>query len=137
MGIADAAGEVGGIVVDEAEQGRASGVLPWQAQEIQAGDIGDAAAVDYVPVTDYAGDMDPGVVRAVTGRPDHGAGVQAAAVGEPDGTPFRVGHRGPEPDPGRLEPAAAANDEIGPGSQPAAHPGLGGDPRQALPSGPP
>ena len=52
MGIADAAGEVGGVVVDEAKQGRAPGVLPWQAQEVQARDIGNAAAVDYVPVTD-------------------------------------------------------------------------------------
>src|SRR5690348_7725134 len=99
---------MGGIVADEAEQGRASGVLPWQAEEVQAGDIGDAAAVDNVPVTGYARDVDPGVVRAVTGRPDHGAGVQAAA-----------------------------DDEIGPGSQSAAHPGLGGDPHQAEPGEPP
>ena len=70
-----------------------------QAEEVQAGDIGDAAPVDYVPVTDYAGDVYPGVVRAVTGRPDHDAGVQAGAVDEPDGAPFRVGHCGPEPDP--------------------------------------
>jgi hypothetical protein len=32
--------------VDEAEQGRAAAVLPEQAEEVQAGDIGDAAPVD-------------------------------------------------------------------------------------------
>ena len=41
--------------MDEAEQGRAAAVLPGQAEEVQAGDIGDAAPVDYVPVPDYAG----------------------------------------------------------------------------------
>ena len=72
------------VVLDPAEQGRPPGVLPGQAEEVQAGDIGDAAQVDYAPVTDDAG-VYPGVVRAVTGGPDHDAGVQAAAVGEPDG----------------------------------------------------
>ena len=42
----DLIGEVGGVVVDEAEQGRAAGVLPGQAEEVQPGDIGDAAPVD-------------------------------------------------------------------------------------------
>jgi hypothetical protein len=65
----DVAGQDGGIVVDEAEQGRASGVLPGQAHEVQARDIGDAAAVDDLPVTCHARDVDPGVVRAVAGSP--------------------------------------------------------------------
>ena len=89
----DPVGQVGSVFVDEAEQGRAAAALPGQAEEVQAGDIGDAAPVDYVPVTDYAGDVYPGVVRAVTGGPDHDAGVQAAAVGEPDGA-VRAGHCG-------------------------------------------
>ncbi|HEX3305496.1 MAG TPA: hypothetical protein VHS32_04555, partial [Streptosporangiaceae bacterium] len=46
----DVAGQDGGIVVDEAEQGRASGVLPGQAHEVQAGDIGDPAPVDYLAI---------------------------------------------------------------------------------------
>ena len=96
----DPVGQVGSVFVDEAEQGRAAAALPGQAEEVQAGDIGDAAPVDYQPVTDYAGDVYPGVVRAVTGGPDHDAGVQAAAVGEPDGVSFRAGHCGPESDPG-------------------------------------
>src|SRR6476659_7653158 len=134
----DAAGQVGGVFVDESEQGRAAAVLPGQAEEVQAGDIGDAAAVDQVPVTGYAGDAYPGVVRAVTGGPHHDADVQAAAVGEPDGAPFRAGHRGPEPDPGRPEPAAAAaDDDIGPPPQPASQPGPGGDAHQAEPGEPP
>ena len=35
----DLVGEVCGILVDEAEQGGAAGVLPGQAQEVQAGDL--------------------------------------------------------------------------------------------------
>src|SRR5207244_6833864 len=89
-------------------------------------------------VTGYAGNVYPRVVRAVTGGPDHDAGVQAASVCEPDGAPFRAGHRGPEPDPGRPKPAsAAADDEVGPGPQPASQPGPGGDPHQAEPGEPP
>src|SRR5437764_1876763 len=114
----DAVGQVGGVMVDEAEQGRATAVLPGQAEEVQARDIGDAAPVECVPVTGYAGDVNPGVVRAVTGRPDRDAWVQAGAVGEPDGAPVRGGHCGPEPDPGPAEPAAAAaDDDIRPGPQ--------------------
>jgi len=48
----DAPDQVGGVFADEAEQGRAAAVLPGQAEEVQAGDIGDAAPVDYLPVTD-------------------------------------------------------------------------------------
>jgi hypothetical protein len=33
----DTASEEGGIIVDEAEQGRTAGVLPGQAHEVQAG----------------------------------------------------------------------------------------------------
>ena len=42
----NAVGQVGGVFADEAEQGRAAAVLPGQAEEVQARDIGDAAAVD-------------------------------------------------------------------------------------------
>jgi hypothetical protein len=45
----DAIGEVVGIVVDEAEQGRAAGVLPRQAEEVQARYLGDAAPMGYLP----------------------------------------------------------------------------------------
>ena len=95
----DAASEVGGVLVDETEQGRAAAVLPGQAEEVQAGDIGDAAPVDHLPLADHAGNADPGVIGTVAGRPDHHAGVQGGAVGEADGVPVRAGHCWPEPDP--------------------------------------
>src|SRR5437588_9049428 len=53
----DTASEEGGIIVDEAEQGRTAGVLPGQAHEVQAGDIGDPAPVDYLPVAGHARDV--------------------------------------------------------------------------------
>src|SRR5262249_13841757 len=103
--------EVGGVVVDEAEQGRAACVLPRQSQEVQAGNVSDAAPVDYLPVADHAGNADPGVVGTVAGRPDDDAGIQAAAVGEADSTAVRAGDPRPEPDPSCAEPAAAAADD--------------------------
>src|SRR5437764_11081341 len=101
--------------MDEAEQGRAAGVLPGQAEEVQAGELGDAAPVGYLPIADHAGNADPGVVRTVAGCPDGNASVQRAAVGEADGPSVGAGHAGPEPDPGGLQSAAAAaDDEVGP-----------------------
>src|SRR5262249_26074552 len=129
----DTACEEGGIVVDEAEQGRTTGVLPRQAHEIKTGNVGDPAPVDYRPVVAHAGDGDPGVVGAVAGRPDHHVHAQAGAVGEPDGAPVRGGHPWPEPDSSGLEPAAAAADDEIPARHPAAQPGVGGDPHQPEP----
>src|SRR5215203_3697226 len=54
----DAVGEVCGVVVDEAEQGRAAGVLPGQAQEVQAGHLGHAPPVHNVAFTDHTGNVD-------------------------------------------------------------------------------
>src|SRR5215469_16591886 len=57
----DEASEVGSVVVNEAEQGRAAGVLPRQAQEVQACHLCGAAPMDYRAVADHAGNADPGV----------------------------------------------------------------------------
>src|SRR5918994_3246432 len=57
LAFGDAVGEVGGVVLDEAEQRRAAGVLPRQVEEVQAGHVGDAAPVDHAAVGDHAGDV--------------------------------------------------------------------------------
>jgi hypothetical protein len=69
----DLVGEVGGILVDEAEQGRAARVLPGQPQKVKGWDLGDTASVYYPPVPKRCWDVDPGVVGAVAGRPHHHA----------------------------------------------------------------
>jgi len=51
----DLVGEVWGIVVDRAEQGRAPGMLPGQSQEVQARDLGRDAAVTTRPCSTAAG----------------------------------------------------------------------------------
>jgi hypothetical protein len=108
----DAVGQVGGVVVDEAEQGRPAGVLPGQAQEVQAGHPGDAAPVINMAFTDHAGDVDPGVVRAVAGRPDdHPNVLQEAVVGEADRAALGVDQPRPVGPwlPRSVVPAAGAN----------------------------
>src|SRR5690606_19700770 len=107
----DPAGEVGGVVVDEAEQRRAAGVLPGQAEEVQAGDVGDATPVDHPAVAYHAGDVDPGVVGAVTGRPDDRAHLEVAVVDEVDDVPVRAGQPWSQAYAGRAQPAAAAPDD--------------------------
>jgi len=113
-------------VVNEAEQGRAASVLPGQAEEVQAGNPGDAALVGHFAVVGHAWYVDPGVVGAVAGRPDDHADVQVSAVGELDGALVRAVHGGPEPDSGRLKPSAAAADDELPARHPPPRPGLGG-----------
>src|SRR5690348_17257622 len=103
----DVAGQVGGIVVDESQQGRAASVLPGQAEEVQAGNFGDAALVGHLAVACHFGYENPGIVGAVTGGTDHHADIQRAAVGEPDGGPVGAGQPGPEPDALSPERASA------------------------------
>ena len=51
----DAVGHIRGVLLDEPQQGRPAGVLPGQANEVQAGDLGDAAAVGDMAFTDHTG----------------------------------------------------------------------------------
>jgi hypothetical protein len=53
-GAGDEPVEAGGIVVDEAEQGRPAGVLPGQTEEVQAGDVGGAALMGHFAVVSHA-----------------------------------------------------------------------------------
>src|SRR3954470_14848663 len=93
----DRAGEVGCVLVDEAEQCRPAGVLPRQAEEVQPRDVGDAATVYDPTVTGHVRDVDPGVVGPVAGCPHHRPDLQRAAVGEVGETPGGADHAWPEP----------------------------------------
>jgi hypothetical protein len=50
--------DVGSVVGDEAKQRRAAGVLPGQAEEVQPGNLGNAAGVDDAAVPQHAGNVD-------------------------------------------------------------------------------
>src|SRR6266516_3489354 len=118
----DASREIGSVVADESQQSRSAGVLPGQAEEVQAGYAGDAALVGYLTVPGHSRYLDPGVVGPVAGGPDHHTGVQCAAVGEVGGARAGAGEPGPEPDARRLKPAAAAADDKLPARHPPAQP---------------
>src|SRR5205814_7202490 len=78
----DLLSDKGGVVSDPADQRRASGVLPRQSEEVQARGAGYPAAVnDPVPVVEDRR-LDPRVIVPETGRPDHAADVQVAAIAE-------------------------------------------------------
>src|SRR3954453_21432622 len=79
---ADLPGQVLGVVLDEAEQGRAPGVLPGQADEVQAGRFGDAALVhDRALGIEYR-HVDPGVIEPEPGGPDYALNVELAVLAE-------------------------------------------------------
>ncbi len=60
-------------------------MLPRQTDEVEAGDVGDAAAVTEAAVAIKHREIHPGVVGSVPGGPDHGVEFLRAAVGECDG----------------------------------------------------
>jgi hypothetical protein len=80
--------------------------------------------------TDHAGDVDPGIVGAISGRPDHNPNIlQEAVVGEADRAALGVHQPRPEPHPRPLQPPAVApNDEL-PAAHPPAEPGIDRDPQ--------
>src|SRR6185436_11162046 len=65
-----------GVVLHPADQRGAAGVLPGEAEEVEAGDLRDAAAVDELAVGARDGQVDPGLVERVAGRPDDGGDVE-------------------------------------------------------------
>src|SRR3954451_14036107 len=81
---ADLLGQVLGVVLDEAEQGRASGVLPGQADEVQAGRFGDAALVYHRALRVEHRHIDPGVVEPESGGPDGALHVELGVIAERD-----------------------------------------------------
>src|SRR3954447_15083698 len=78
----DLLGEVIGVVLDEAEQRRAPGVLPGQPEEVDPRRAGHAALVyDAAAFVEHR-HVDPGVVAAEAGRPDDTPNVELAGVAE-------------------------------------------------------
>ena len=88
--LGDPLGDVLGVVLDPADQRRAARVLPGEAEEVEAGDIGDAAAVAQAPVLVEDRQLDPGVVGAIARRPDDGVDLELAAVFEANRVPVGV-----------------------------------------------
>src|SRR5947209_4763423 len=80
----DLLGDIGGVIPNPADQRGASGVLPGQSEEIQAGGIGHAAAMNDTVVIVEDRRVDPGVIGAEPGGPQYGVRVELAAVAKPD-----------------------------------------------------
>ena len=74
-------------------------MLPGEAEEAEAGDIGDAAAVTQAPLLVEDRQLDPGVVGAVARRPDDGVDLELAAVLEASRSPLGVDDARPDLDP--------------------------------------
>ena len=110
-----------------------AGVLPRQAQHVQAGGRRHAACVqDAAALVGHVGDVDPRVVGREAGRPHHGVVFRGAAVGKRHRPPGRA--RRPGPDAGcRGGGRAAAVRVRSPGpARPAAFPA--GNPRSPCPA---
>src|ERR1043166_8331042 len=81
----DPLGDELGVVLDPAEEGRAARVLPREAEEVKARYVGHAAPMTNATVRIRNRKLDPGVIRAVPGRPNHRVDLELAAVGKADG----------------------------------------------------
>ena len=124
----DAIDEPGGVVLDEAEEGRAAGVLPRQADEGQAGHLGDAAVVDDAALgrrrRGRRSRSSPGGSRWPR-RPSRGW------TAAPSANWHRPSAAAPTPGPdGDAGPAQAAqrgaDDQVAAGPHPAGEPRVGG-----------
>src|SRR5215211_7928423 len=80
LGCRDALGDELGVIFHPADQGGSPRVLPGEAEEIEPGDVGDAASVAQAAIVIDDGQVDPRVVSAVTGRPDDGVDLELATV---------------------------------------------------------
>src|SRR4051794_37895127 len=81
--------EEGSVICDEAEQRRATGVLPREAEEVEAGRVADAAPLPEPPASPCGRRRDPGVIETEAGRPDHGVDLELGRIGEGDRPPGR------------------------------------------------
>src|SRR5437660_6861238 len=77
--------EVGGVICDPADKRGASGVLPGQSEEVEAGGVGHGPAVNDPLLVVEDRRVDPRVIVAEAGGPDHGAHVELGSVAEADG----------------------------------------------------
>ena len=69
-------GDVLRVVLHPAQEGGAAGVLPGQAEEVETGHGGDAAAVLDAPVLVEDRRLNEGVIEREAGGPDHRLGGQ-------------------------------------------------------------
>src|SRR4051794_6558012 len=82
MAAVDLVGDELCVVGDEAEERRATGVLPGEAEEVEPRNLADAATVAQAPLLVVPRQLHPRVVGPVAGRPDHGVEIELAAAGE-------------------------------------------------------
>jgi hypothetical protein len=87
-------GEGGGVSADEPEQCRASGGLPGQPEEAEAGHVGDAGLLPDLPAVDDSRHVQPRVVTAVAGGPYDRVDFGGASVGEGGGAAGESASRG-------------------------------------------
>src|SRR5436305_1312516 len=80
----DLIGDVLGVFSDPTDQRRAPRVLPRQAEEVQAGGVGHAAAMNGSALIVEDRCVDPRVIGLKPGGPDNGADVELGSVAEPD-----------------------------------------------------
>jgi hypothetical protein len=114
-----------GVGTDEAEQRRPAAGLPRQAQEVQARYVGDPGLVPDLPVDDDAGNVQPGIVGPVAGRPHDRVHVERGAIGEAGGAAGEPFQPRPEADAATAQgAAAAADDQIAAGPEAAGQPGV-------------
>src|SRR5438874_2177459 len=79
----------GGVVADEPDECRPPGVLPREPDEEQARRLGNPPPMDdAAALVRNTGDVDPGEVRSISGRPDDRVDLLLASVVE-DGPPPR------------------------------------------------
>ena len=100
-----------GVFRDPAEQRRASRVLPRQAEEVQAANVADSAAVAGAPALVEHREREPRVVGPVAGGPDHGVDGELGTVGEGDGRGRGAGDTRPLGDAAARELARARPDQ--------------------------
>src|SRR5262249_23892642 len=96
---------------DEAEQRGAARVLPGEAEEVEARDVADAAAMTQATVVAVDRQVDPRVLGPVARRPDHRLDLELAAVRAADRGTVRADCARPPPAAVALQIAWARSDE--------------------------
>ena len=83
-------------------------MLPGEAEEVEAGNVADAAAMAQATVGAVDRQLDPGVVGPVARRPDHRVDLELAAVGEADRAPVGADRARPHRDAVALQHRAGS-----------------------------
>ena len=86
-------------------------MLPGEAEEVEARNVADAAAMTQTTVVAVDRQLDPRVVGPVARRPDHRVDLELAAVGEADRATLRADRARPHHDAVALHLARARPDQ--------------------------